>query len=257
MDERQLVTDLIERVVRDARLPGRAAREHLREELRSHFAAVGSSPEALRDAIRRFGDPEPLTNAFRYVYRWDYAVLYLLKIAVSVIVSMTVALVIQVLVNLRLEVQAEVWRLAPGFSKAAVISVGVVLGLATAWEGVRRPFDARRATVALLSYAVVWASVAMWGGSGIGVFGPATLLVSLGYFCSRLGLRPRRLVLTFAAFAVVIYGIHQSVNISVPPAQALLTSAVLLAVWASTVAILSQFDQAFGHVFSVSGKGSV
>jgi hypothetical protein len=257
MDERRLVDDLIERIVRDARLPGRAAREQLRDELQSHFAAAGSSPEALRDAIRRFGDPGALTPAFRYVYRWNYVVLYLLKIAGSVIVSAAVALVIQVLVNLRLEVQAEAWRLAPEFSKAAVISVGVVLGLVTAWEGVRRPFDARRATVALLSYAVVWACVALWGGGAMGVFGPATLLVALGYFCSRLGLRPRRLLVTFAAFASAIYGIHQIVNISVPPAQALLTSAVLLAVWASTVGILSQFDHAFGHLFSISGGGSV
>ena len=257
MDEQQVVTDLIERIVRDARLPGRAAREHLGQELRSHFAAVGSTPEALREAMQRFGNPEMLTSAFRYVYRWDYAVLYLLKIAASVIVSMAAALVIQVLVNLRLEVQAEVWRLAPGFSKATIISVGVVLGIATAWEGVRRPFDSRRATVALLSYVAVWVSVAVLGGSTIGAFGPATLLVALGYLCSRLALRPRRLVLTFTAFACAIYGIHQTVNISVPPAQALLTSAVLLAVWASTVVILSQFDHAFGHLFSVPGKGSI
>jgi hypothetical protein len=257
MDERQLVTDLIERIVRGARLPGRAARDRLREELQSHFAAVGSSPDALRDATQRFGHPEMLTSAFRYVYRWDYAALYSLKIAASVLVSVAVALVIQVLVNLRLEVQAEVWRLAPGFSKAAIISVGVVLGLAAAWEGVRRPFDSRRATAALLSYAAVWASVAVSGGSATGVFGPATLLVSLGYLCSRLGLRPGRLVLTFAAFAGAIYGIHQTVNIAVPPTQALLTSGVLLAVWASTVVILSQFDHAFGHLFSVSEKGSI
>jgi hypothetical protein len=257
MDEGQLVTDLIERIVRDARLPGRAAREHLREELASHFAAAGSSPQALSGAVQRFGNPDMLTSAFRYVYRWDYAVLYLCKIAASVIVSMAVALAIQVLVNLRVEVQAEVWRLAPGFSKAAIISVGVVLGLATAWEGVRRPFDSRRAVVALLSYAAVWVSVAVWAGGAMAVFGPATLLVALGYLCSRLGLRPRRLVLTFAAFAAAIYGIHQTVNISVPPAQAVLTSAVLLAVWASTVVILSQFDHAFGHLFSVSEKGSI
>ncbi|HEX7137837.1 MAG TPA: hypothetical protein VF219_08325 [Vicinamibacterales bacterium] len=257
MDEQQLVTELIERIVRDARLPGRAAREHLREELQSHFTAIGSSPDAVRDGVRRFGNPEVLTRAFRYVYRWDYAVLYLLKIAASVIASMAVALVIQVVVNLRLEVQAEVWRLAPGFSKAAIISVGVVLGLATAWEGIRRPFDARRATAALLSYAVVWVSVAVWGGGSIGVFAPATLLVAVGYLCSRLGLRPTRLALTFAVFAGAIYGIHQTVHISVPPAQALLTSGVLLAVWASTVVILSQFDQAFGHLFSVSEKGSL
>jgi hypothetical protein len=257
MDEPQRVTDVIDRIVRDARIPGRAAREELREELRSHFAAAGSSPDALRDALRRFGNPEMLTGAFRHVYRWNYAVLYLAKIAASSVVSMAVALAIQAIVNLRLEVQADVWRLAPGFSKAAVISVGIVLGLVTAWEGARRPFDSRRAAAALLSYSIVWVSVAVLGGRSIGVFGPATLLVSLGYLCSRLGLSPARLVLTFAAFASAIYGVHQSLQISLPASQALLTSAVLLAVWASTVAILSRFDDAFGHRFSVSGKGSI
>jgi hypothetical protein len=220
MDERQAVADFIERIVRDARLPGRGARDELREELQSHFAAAGSSPDALRDAMRRFGDAELLTGAFRYVHRWNYIVLYLLKIAASVIVSMTAALGIQVLVNLRLELQAEAWRLAPGFSKAAVISVGIVLGLVTAWEAARRPFDSRRALVAVVS-------------------------------------RPRSLLLALAAFAGAIYGIHQAVSISVPPVRALVTGAVLLAVWASTVVILSQFDRAFGHLFSVAEKGSV
>lgn len=257
MDERQLVEDLIDGIVRDARLPGRAAREQLREELESHFAAAGSSPDALRGAVRRFGNPGMLSDAFRYVYRWDYVVLYLLKIAASVLVSIVVALVIQVLVNLRVEVQAEAWRLAPGFSKAAIVSVGVVLGLAAAWEGVRRPFDSRRATVALLAYAAIWAAVSVRGGSKVGVFGPATLLVSVGYLCSRLGLKPGRLALTFAAFAGAIYGIHQTMHISVPPAQAVLAGAVLVAVWASTVEILSQFDHAFGQLFSVSRGGSI
>ena len=257
MDEQQVVADVIDRIVRDARLPGGAAREELREELQSHFAAAGSSSDALRDAVRRFGNPEMVTHAFRYVHRWDYAVLYFLKIAASVIASMAVALVIQVLVNLRVEVQAEAWRLAPGFSKAAVISIGVVLGLVAAWEGVRRAFDSRRAAVALLVYAAVWMSVALLGGRAIGVFGPATMLVLLGYLCSRLGLSPARLVLTFAVFAGAIYGIHQTLNVLVPAPRALLMSAVLVAVWASTVAILSRFDQAFGHLFSLSGKGSI
>ncbi len=219
-DERQVVADFIERIVRDARLPGRAARDELREELQSHFAAVGSSPDALREAMRRFGDAELLTSAFRYVHRWNYVVLYLLKIAASVIASMTAALGIQVLVNLRLELQAEALRLAPGFSKAAVLSVGVVLGLVTAWEAARRPFDSRRVLVAVVS-------------------------------------RPASLLLTLAVFAGAIYGIHQAVSISVPPVRALATSAVLLAVWASTVVILSQFDRAFGHLFSVAERGSL
>jgi hypothetical protein len=220
MDEQQVVADFIERIVRDSRLPGRAARDDLREELRSHFAAAGSSPDALRDAMRRFGDAELLTGAFRYVHRWNYIVLYLLKIAASVIVSMTAALGIQVLVNLRLELQAEAWRLAPGFSKAAVISVAVVLGLVAAWEAARGPFDSRRALVAVVS-------------------------------------RPKSLLLTLAAVACAIYGIHQAVSISVAPVRALVTSAVLLAVWATTVVILSQFDRAFGHLFSVPEKGSI
>jgi hypothetical protein len=66
---------------------------------RSHFAAAGGSPEAVRDAVRRFGDPEPLINAFRHAYRWSYVSLYVLKIAASVIASMGAALLIQVFVK--------------------------------------------------------------------------------------------------------------------------------------------------------------
>ena len=257
MDDEQVVAELIERIIQDARLPGRAARDELRLELASHFDAAGSTPDELRNAVHRFGSQDALTTAFRRVYRWDYIALYLVKIAASIIASVAVALVIQVLVNLRLELRAEAWRLAPEFSKAAVISVGVVLGLVAAWETSRQPFDSRRAVVAVSAYVAVWAAVAFLGRGGAGTFGPATLLVALGYVSSRLGLRPGSLFLTFSVFATAIYGIHQAVSISVGPARALATSAVLLAVWASTVAILSRFDHIFGHLFGLSEEGTI
>ena len=120
------------------------------------------------------------------VYRRDYFVMYLAKIAASIIVSIAAALLIQVLVNFRVEVQAEAWRLAPGFSHAAVLSVGVVLALVTAWEVGRRPFNRSRAAAAMGAYTVVCGLWQLLFANGAGVFVTATVLVALGYECSSL-----------------------------------------------------------------------
>jgi hypothetical protein len=253
MDEREAVSALIDRIVRDARIPGRGAREELRRELQSHFDDAGNSPGALR----RFGNQAQVAEGFRRAYRWDYFALYLAKVAVSIIASVMAALLIQVLVNLRVEVQAEALRLAPGFSKAAVLSVAVVLALVTAWEAVRKPFDIWRASIAIATYGALCLVVQSLFDRGFQAFGPAAVLVAIGYACSRLEWRSPRLALTFGVFAAAIYLIHLSVSVALGPARALATSAILVAVWACTMAILSLVDHAFLSVFSSSEKGSV
>jgi hypothetical protein len=47
-------------------------------------------------------------------------------------------------------------------------------------------------------------------------------------------------------FVGVIFAIHRSLHITVSPANAALASAVLIAVWISTITILSRCD----HLFS-------
>ena len=233
------------------------AREHLADAIAAGLER-GLSPDAAEgEALARFGTADDLTEEFRRVYRWDYLLWYLAKIAASVIVSVAVALVIQVLVNLRLEFQTEALRLAPGFSRAAIMSVAVVLGLATAWEIGRPPFAVRRATLAIGAYAAVCIVVQVLYSQGVEAFGAATMLVCVGWLCSRLERRPAKLLLTFAMFAGAIFGIHRTLHIVMDPARAAVTSAVLIAVWTSTITILSRGDRLFSSLsnFFITPRG--
>jgi hypothetical protein len=84
MRERDAVASLIDRLVAAARIPSRAAREDLRRELSAHFEDAGSSPEAMRDALRRFGVESEVADSLRRVYRCDYLCLYFAKVAASI-----------------------------------------------------------------------------------------------------------------------------------------------------------------------------
>jgi hypothetical protein len=226
------------------------AREHLRDAIEDGVRRGLSVEAAEREACARFGSTEELSAEFGRVYPWHYLLWDLAKIAACVVASVAVALAIEVVVNLRVELQAEVWRLAPGFSRTAMMAVAVVLGLATAWEIARKPFSGRRAAMAAGTYAAVCVLSQLLFSQGIEAFGSATLLVGLGALCSRLERRPAKLAMTFGMFVVVIVAIHKVVNVAVDPARATMTSAVLIAVWASTITILSRGDQLFSHLFS-------
>lgn len=245
MHDHENVTGFIERIVAGAHVPSRAARDDLRRELWTHFEDAATSPEALREAMRRFGAEAMVAESLRRVYRWDYAFLYLAKIAASVIASLVVALLIEVLVNLRVEVQAEVWRLAPAFSHTVDLVVGVVLALVTAWEMRRPPYSRARAAVALSAYAAVCVVVQLVFANSVGAFVTAMVLVAVGYVCSKVERRPARLLLTFAAFAAWVFGKHLLFSVAFGPSRDLLTSAVLVTVWASTLLILARLDRAF------------
>lgn len=68
MDERKAVATLIERLVNDANVPNERARDDLRRELESHFEESGTSPEAIRAALSRFGTSEAISEGFRQAY---------------------------------------------------------------------------------------------------------------------------------------------------------------------------------------------
>jgi hypothetical protein len=255
--DQDTVGAFIERIVAGARIPSPSERAELRRELRTHFEEAGTSPEAEDLAVRRFGGEALVTESFRRVYRFDYAIWYLTKIAASIVCSVAAALVIEVLVNLRVELQAEVWRLAPGFSRAAGMSVAVVLGLVTAWEVCRPPFNRSRAAVAVGAYAAVCLLVQLLFATGIGAFVTATMLVVLGWVCARLKATPARLVLVFAAFAAALYANHFVLHVSFGASRALIASAVLVAVWSSTVLILARVDHAFFKSLASSNRQAV
>ena len=82
-----------------------------------------------------------------------------------------------------------------------------------------------------------------------GAFVAATVFVALGYLCSKLPSRPVRWMMTFVLFAATEYAIHARLAIHFAPSRAALASAALVAVWASTVVILSRIDRAFAHKF--------
>jgi len=246
------VTALIDRIVAGACIPSRAERDDVRRELLTHFEEAATAHESVAYAIRRFGDEAMVIDSLRRVYRWEYLALYLAKVAASVIASFAVALLIVAAFNLRLELETEVWRLAPGFSRAAGLALAVTFGLIAAWEIVRHPFSARRAIVAAAAYAAVCGLMPLLVANSVRAFVVATGLVVLGCVCSRLPSRLLRWLLTFVAFAVAEYGVHAVLSVAFPPSRAAMAGAILVAVWASTVFILRFADAAFTQRFDAA-----
>jgi len=245
MGEPDRVGTLIERIVAGARIPSRAKRDDLRRELWAHFEDAGDSPETIQQALSRFGTESTVTHLLRRVYRLDFVLLNLARIVVSIFASVAAALVIQLLVDLRVEVQANVWRLVPGCPPAEAVPIAVVLGLVTAWEAVRPPFRRGRAALSVGAYALVCLLVRLVFASGLRAFATATILVVLGYLCSRLEPRPARLLLIFGAFTMTLYADHLASRVAFGPSRAMVASAVLVAAWSSTILILGRVDRAF------------
>jgi hypothetical protein len=254
MPEQDPVSSLIERIVGGACVPGRARRDDLRRELWTHFEDLGHSPDSIGCAIRRFGDESTITESLRRVYRWEYAALYAVKVVTCVITSFAAALLILVLVNLRVEGPAAVWRLAPGFARAAGLSLAVVLGFVAASEVVRRPFSLARAILAIGAYAVVCMVMDRLVADSASAFLVAAVFVVLGFICSHLPSRPVRWSLIFIAFAAAEYGVHFVLLVTLAPSRAAVAGAVLAAVWASTALILRCADHAFVRFFDATGS---
>jgi hypothetical protein len=107
----------------------------------------------------------------------------------------------------------------------------------------------------VLTYVLLCLAVQWLFGWGWQAFGPATLLVGVGYSCARFDHRPVRLAVLFAAFAALLYAGHLSIGEAFGVVRVLTASAALLAVWTSTVAILSRVDHAFLNTFNAVERG--
>ncbi|HEY2905971.1 MAG TPA: hypothetical protein VGJ29_08720 [Vicinamibacterales bacterium] len=245
----QDVDALIDRIVAGARIPSRAERDDLRRELQTHFEEGTTSPDLAGFAIRRFGPEALITESLRRVYWWDYLAAHVARLVASTIASFAAALVILALVNLRVEIQTEVWRLTPGFSRAAGVALAVVLGLVAVQEAIRRPFSAARALLALGAYAAICGVMQTLVAHSAEAFVVATVFVALGYMCSKLPSRPLRWMMTFVLFAATEYAIHARLAINFAPSRAAVASAALVAVWGSTILILTRIDRAFAQKF--------
>jgi hypothetical protein len=249
MPDHEQIAALVERIVAGARIPSRAARDDLRRELWTHFDDAAASGDVLEYAVRRFGPEREVAESLRRVYRRDYAALYLAKIAASIVASAAAAVLILALVNLRVELQADAWRLAPGFWRAIGTSLAVVLGLVTAWEAGRPPFRRVRAALAVAAYVGLCGAAQLLSANAGAALLTAVVFVVLGSLCWTIESRMGRFVLTLGAFAAAEYGIHLMISVNLGPGRALLAGAVLVAVSGSTMAILTRLDDAFTSLF--------
>ena len=69
-------------------------------------------------------------------------------------------------------------------------------------------------------------------------------------FCARLERRPLRLIATVGALAVVMLAFHALTNTLLSPRLAVSASAVDVAIWTCTIAILARADRGFARVFA-------
>src|SRR5207245_637644 len=135
--------------------------------------------------------------------------------------------------------------LAPNCSRVSGMSVAVVLGLVTLWEAARRPFSRSRAAVAVSAYVAIGLVVRVLFLNGIGALITATILVGIGYVCSKLERWPSRLLVLVGAFAATLYLNHVLLSVAFGPSRALMAGAILGAVWSSTFVIQNRVDRAF------------
>jgi len=248
--DRDAAAALVDRIVAAAQIPGRARREALRRELRSHFEDAGASPESERDAMRRFGDEAAIADWLRRVHRRDRALLSLARIAASVAAAIAAALLIEAIVNLRVEPRAGMWRLAPPFAHTAMLSAAVAVALAAAREAGRRPFSAARIAAAASAYAIAACAAQILVAGGATAFVEAAALVALGSICSRLAPDRARAPLMVASFAAAVAALHALRDDHVAARGDVVSGAALAAVWASTLVILARMDAAFDDRFA-------
>jgi hypothetical protein len=69
-------------------------------------------------------------------------------------------------------------------------------------------------------------------------------------FCARLERHPLRLIGTVGALALAMLTFHATTSTLLPPGLALSASAVDVAIWTCTIAILARADRIFARVFA-------
>jgi hypothetical protein len=243
----------IERIVEAAQIPSRGRRDELRRELRSHFEESGPIPEALDAAVARFGNTAQIGDSFRKVYKRDYMVFYLAKIGGCVAAAAIAAILIEAIASLRLDGNVDAWSLSPRFVHAAAFGVVLTVAAVAAAEAARPPFAWSRVLFSLGGFALVSAGAWLLNASTAGAFATASILAAIGVCIVRnASTWPLRALLTLAAFAAAEYLRHQSLGITFGPIRAVTAGAILLMLWASTMAIVAFADRAFGGVFKTT-----
>ena len=244
------INAFIEAIVETARIPSRRRRDELRRELHSHFEESGLTPDALQEAVARFGDSRGIGDSLRTVYRRDYRLWYLAKVAACMAVAILAAIVIEAIAGLRVDSDTVAWRLSPDFARASRFGVVLTFALVAAGEATRAPFAWSRAIASLGCYAIVPACAWPLNVAMVGAFLSAGVLAVIGVGVARAPTAwTSRAFLTLAAFTVVEYLVHQSSGIAFGPIRALAASTILLMLWASTITIVMFADRVFASVF--------
>lgn len=247
---REDIDACIERIVEAAQIPSRRRRDELRRELRGHFEDGGPTPEALDDAVARFGDTAHVGDSLRTVYRRDYVLLYIVKVVACIAVATMAAVLIEAIAGLRLERDVDAWHLSPDFARAAGFGIVLTFALVAAAEATRAPFAWSRALVSLGCYTLMSACAWLVNANSVGAFVTAGVLATIGVGVPRATtVWTARALITLAAFTLVEYLLHQSLGIAFGPVRALAASTILLMLWASTIVIVAFSDRAFVSVF--------
>ena len=132
MDQRD-IADFIDRIVRESKIPYASARE-LRRELESHFADAGGTPDALRAAVDRFGNPTDVSGALERTHRRSRLLTRLLRIVTAVAAAWIVAVAIQLIANLHVDTRGNIIGLGHGFDRSIAFATMIVVALVAAWE---------------------------------------------------------------------------------------------------------------------------
>ena len=240
----------IDSIVAAAQIPSPRRRSELHRELRSHFEDSGSTPEALDDAVARFGDPGRIGQSLRTVYRRDYVLCYVLKVGACIAAATVAALLIETVASLRLEGSGNAWHLSPGFAHAAGFGVVLTLALVAAAEAIQAPFNWPRALWSLGGYAALTACSVAVSADIVHAFVTASILAAIGVGVARAATRwVARASLTLAAFAAAEYLLHQTSGVAFGPIRALAAGVILFALCAATITIVDLSDRAFVSTF--------
>jgi hypothetical protein len=134
MADRNDVSQLIARIVRETKIADARERAELQRELESHFAEVESSDEAMAHAIERFGCPASIGSRLAEAHRRGPFVTRALRVGFALTTSSFVALGLQLLACLRIDTRGATLALGSGFFRALIFSAMLIVVLITAWE---------------------------------------------------------------------------------------------------------------------------
>src|SRR5215212_6502451 len=91
----------LDRIVREACLPGDHARDDLRRELVSYFDEAEAADDSPEESMARFGSPVQIAHNFQQVYRGTFLLWLTARVCIAIILGLVIAEVLLALTHLR------------------------------------------------------------------------------------------------------------------------------------------------------------